>query len=47
VSRGLSSLWLSEWSSDRGLPVALRFRMRNVAPATTIDTVLVTVGVTL
>ena len=47
VSRGLSSLWLSEWSSDRGLPVALRFRMRKVAPATTIDTVLVTVGVTL
>lgn len=47
VSRGLSSLWLSEWSSDRGLPVALRFRIRSIVPATAIDTVLVAVGVTL
>lgn len=47
VSRGLSSRWLREWSSDRGLPVALRFRIRSVVPATSVDTVLVTIGVTL
>lgn len=47
ISRGLNALWLPEWSSDRGLPLAIRFRMWRLAPPSKVDTVLVTVGVIL